>query len=312
MVDNKPSQINKDDVIAIATQDLRLAALLYDYVYPAQHMGVEKEDHPSEIIYNPGRIMDTPDDIGNKLIHENYNKNMGPLLTKLVGNLSDIQSGKINLQEIQQNQDQVETAKVDFLNTFVRAIYEDLTRDGVRSVPLFYNHRYYDEYYGHGDQTCLQIELFNYPLIDTYETEWKQILEIRNDNKVFHKNIRDFRLFLVDNYAGKEADYIYADLNRKITKYEEECKHYGLKLKNTKIKMLLDPRTYGVSITLSTLTMPSSDPWTIGIAALIGITIDLGRMKIKVDNKLIEYDSEINNPELGYLVELKKLEHSKF
>ncbi len=194
------------------------------------------------------------------------------------------------------------------MNTFVRAVYEDLTRDGVRSVPLFYNHSDYDDYFSMGNQNCLQIELFNYPLIDTRDIEWKQVLEIRNDNQEFHQKIRDFRLFLIDNYESKDPDYIYDDLCRKTEKYKEECKKNGIRLRNTKIRMLLDPRTYGVSIALSKLTMPSSNPLTIGIAALVGAAIDLGRMKIKVDNKQIEYDSQINNPELGYLVELQKLE----
>ncbi|MCH7518598.1 MAG: hypothetical protein IH964_06175 [Candidatus Dadabacteria bacterium] len=311
MPGNKPTKINKDDVIAIATQDLRLASLLYDYVCPALYKN-EIDDLPNEVRYHPGNIMDRPDDIGQKLIQEEFDSTTMPHLNNLVKILESITKGgeKITFEEALNTLEKTEPTNINYLNTFVRAIYVDLTRDGIRSVPLFYNHLDYDDYFSVGDQNCLQIELFNYPLIDTTGIEWKQVLEIRNGNKEFHKQIRDFRLFLIDNYVGKDTDYVYDDLCRKIDMYEEQCKHYGVRLKNTNIKILLDPTTYTASAALSSLSILSSDPLIIGIAGLTGLAIDVGRMMITVSDKQMEYDNAIQNQELAYLVEIRKLENN--
>lgn len=296
------SKIDKDHVIAIATKDLKLASLLYDYIYRADVLEKE-EDPPPDIIYHPDKIFARPGDQGNRIIHAKYNELIKPLIDTLAGkpeNVSTLEKYEALMK--------VKSAQIDFTNTFVREVYMSLTSTGVRTVPLFYDHLYYDEYFGHGDNICLQIELFNYPIIDSSNIDWKHISEIRQKNKAFHKSIRDFRLFLLQNYEGKEADYIYDDLMKKTDRYQEDCTRYGLKLTLAKTKMLIDPRSYGATSILLSLNILAGNDLATGIAGLAGFMLDFGRIMIKTEQKKLEYKQEINNPELAYLVELKKLE----
>jgi RNAse (barnase) inhibitor barstar len=298
----EPTSIKKNEVVALATRDLKLASLLYDYVYPVDI--IKREDNlPESIIYHPIKVFNSPDDPANEEIRSTFNKNIDPLFKILLAEVE--RPSGVDLNKIF---DRVEFGKIEMINTFVRLAHSGLSRVGIRSVPLFYDYQNYDRYYEFGEKICLQVELFNYPIVDTSCIEWSHILDIRKDKSVFHRKIRDFRIFLLDNYAGKDADFIYDDLQKKIDEYKEACKLYDLKLTQTKTKILIDPKSYPGTILLSSLHILNGSPALSGLTALAGFMIDLGRIKITIDQKKLEYKTEINNPELAYLVELKELE----
>ncbi len=92
MTNQQTTKINKHNVIAIATQDLRLASLLYDFVYPALYKD-EIDDLPNEIRYHPGNIMDRPEDVGQKLIQEEFNTKTKPHLDNLIKILEGVTKG---------------------------------------------------------------------------------------------------------------------------------------------------------------------------------------------------------------------------
>ena len=58
----------------------------------------------------------------------------------------------------------------------------------------------------------------NIPLIDTSKASWEQILERRKDTRALRK-LRKLKMFLQDNYQGKDKDYIEDDLAMRLDKY---------------------------------------------------------------------------------------------
>jgi len=58
-----------------------------------------------------------------------------------------------------------------------------------------------------------------FPLIDTSQAEWEQILEFRKDPQGA-KQLRDLRLYFYENFVGKEPAYVREKLLQMVGEYE--------------------------------------------------------------------------------------------
>lgn len=67
----------------------------------------------------------------------------------------------------------------------------------------------------------------NIPLIDTSKASWEQIFELRKNTRALGK-LRKLKIFLQDDYQGKEKDYIENDLAMRLDKYSDVCRDHGL------------------------------------------------------------------------------------
>lgn len=146
------------------------------------------------------------------------------------------------------------------------------------------------------------VTLTNLNLIDTQNSDWKQIVEIRKDENS-HRKLKRLRLFLVKNYDGCSISYIEDDLSLQIYEYEETCKKFGFNTITSNLSLLLDSNnlqtTIGASLLASILGGPLS-----GLA--VGTTIEIGKLAINYSEKSHELRNWKNGHDLAYIFDTKE------
>ncbi|MCS4316607.1 hypothetical protein M2407_000906 [Serratia sp. BIGb0234] len=95
----------------------------------------------------------------------------------------------------------------------------------------------------------IQITLLNLNLIDTKETSWEQIMEIRDDPNL-RKSFRNLKIMMHSNYSGKSLDYIDDDMHRRIEQYEQASKAMGLKTISSYISQIKNSSATKTAVTL--------------------------------------------------------------
>lgn len=150
----------------------------------------------------------------------------------------------------------------------------------------------------------LSILLIGLPLIDTSKASWKQIIEIRKDDDAKAK-LRRLRLFMHDNWLGKEKSYIEDTINVMIYEYSNTAKDFGFELLHGAVSELLNSKSLLLS-GISTLTaILMGQPVTAGIASIIGTSIEVGKITLKISEKKHAFNKLSNNHKLAYIFKVQ-------
>jgi hypothetical protein len=188
---------------------------------------------------------------------------------------------------------------------FTQRTHEVLSKNNVRSVPIFNSVDAYNQYLPEGNSKAIEITLYNANIIDTSHLEWDHVLDIRSDKK-FTQQLRNFRLFLIDNYQGKDKGYILDSLYKKIEEYEASCKRHGIQLVLSSISQTLDSKSFLGAIGIATAGILTGNPVIASLGVISGAAIEVGRVIVSVLEKKLEYDKNKSDVELSYLIQLEK------
>ena len=201
----------KNSVIAVTNSSARLAALYFDHVIPAQVYYF-----PSAVAFNPTgdedckfarhvnqKFFDCCEEIGLSPRPDNTRKDSS-YITK-VNKLLDLIDKKV-----------------------VWSTVTELRAMGLNAVPLFSRQQTYN-ILGKGEEEALEVKIIHAEIIQEENVEWEQVIELRRDES--SKNaLRDFRLFLYDNYSDKSVAYIHDSIEQKIQRHKDASKKHGFKL----------------------------------------------------------------------------------
>lgn len=288
--------MENNPVIAIAPiEQQKIAALLFDYIIP---MG-DSLSVPSEVNYESKCSSRLPI------------KHLGTISKNEIFKIIDLwlikngRSGKIQPSKIKdvliENAQDIANETDNFLTS---RFHQTLTLHGVRSVPIFHKAVEYDNYMSAGNDETVEIKLVRAKVIDTSSLEWSQIIEIRRDSE-FTIKLRNFRLFMTDNYSGKDALYIADDLARKLEAYREGCKMHGLELVTATLSKTLDSKSLLGSLTIATAAALAGKPLLLSAALACGTVIEIGKMAVHVAEKKLEFHRNQKNQELSYLIDIE-------
>lgn len=144
--------------------------------------------------------------------------------------------------------------------------------------------------------------LLNTPLIDTSKAKWDQIIELRKDVESRNK-LRNLRLFLYENYRGKDSDFIEDDLGRRIDEYERARKKHGFEMVISSIRALIDSKNLqaalGGGLAAALLGGPISGITT---AALI----ELGSISIEIAKKRSDFKDLTEGHDLAFIIQARE------
>jgi hypothetical protein len=191
-------------------------------------------------------------------------------------------------------------------NIIALDLHNYLNKKGIPSVPIFYTQQDYDSYLPNGTKESVEISLMRAPLIDTSNVEWKSILDIRKD-KDFKRKLRNFRLFINENYQGKSPIYVRDSLEKKMEEYEDACRKHGLQLVLSSVSQTLDSKSMLGYLGLITVGIITGQPNIVSTTIIGGTIIEIGKITIQVTQKHFEYISSRQNTELAYLIKLKNM-----
>lgn len=145
------------------------------------------------------------------------------------------------------------------------------------------------------------ITLSNLNLIDTSNTDWKQIIEVRLD-KDSHQKLARLRLFLSKNYADCSYSFIEDDISLQLYDYEQVCKKFGFETMTSSISALLNSNNLQASIGAGIIAGVFGGPIT-GVA--VGTTIEIAKIAIVVAEKKHELKDWKNGHNLAYIIETR-------
>ncbi|TDQ26711.1 hypothetical protein EDF75_0762 [Raoultella sp. BIGb0149] len=155
----------------------------------------------------------------------------------------------------------------------------------------------------------VQVSLVNVNLIDTTNTSWEQIIELRKDTQLC-SSLRRLKLMMHDSYTGKSLDYIYDDMQRKIEQYELACKAMGLKTISSHISHIKNFTTeHGVSLSLIAGILGSqgfdlSNGLSIGAISAAAVSLLQYGIEIKSNNNEIR-KLKNENP-IAFIIDVNK------
>lgn len=278
--------MKQEQIIALSTQDHKLASLFFDSIIPLH----SRDTVPKSVRF------DLSDDLSDEKSAD-ANVDIDPIL-------------EIAMQFVREDKNAPQKGKA-FLeytanttrNMSATYYQQKLQSMGITSIPIYHSRAAYGASLVSGTSGAIEATLSNVPLIDTEQLEWKQILDIRKDEK-FKRSLRRFRLFINDNYQGKDKNYIKDSLLTKIDSYEEECKKHGLTLVTSSFTQLLDSKFL---LGIATTALLTGNP-TIAQASLIVGSIEIGKIVLNVIEKQLNFKSY---PEISYLIELRKMTSEK-
>ena len=141
----------------------------------------------------------------------------------------------------------------------------------------------------------------NIPLIDTENSSWEQIMELRKDSES-KKKLRRLRLFFLNNYVGKTKDFIEDDLCQRLDDYENTRKKHGFDTAMSTLDILLDANTLQAAAVAGFTTGLFGGP-IVGMAS--GVTIELGKVLIELGKKQANISNLSAGHELGYIISAK-------
>lgn len=179
-----------------------------------------------------------------------------------------------------------------------------LREQGLSAVPFFAYPDFYSVF-GTGESEAIELKWVKARIVDTSKAEWSQVMELRTD-KIAWRELRDFRLFMYDNYADKSPDYVADSIEQKIEKHNAACKKHGFQLLDAVVTSLVDSKSALGCLSLATASALLGQPITAAALGVSGATLAVGGMTVKLATKLVEYKTDIRSPELAFVLRARK------
>lgn len=149
------------------------------------------------------------------------------------------------------------------------------------------------------ESSFIEVALVGTSLVDSSKAHWDQIYEARKD-VTSQKALRNLRLFVYDNYAGKCSHFIQDDIAKRIDLYHSASEKHGFDLITSSISALLDAKTIQSSIAagLATGLWAGTD---VGIG--VACAVELGKSSLEISKKLYPMRSYKANHELAFIID---------
>ncbi|HEV3040937.1 MAG TPA: hypothetical protein VHA33_24435 [Candidatus Angelobacter sp.] len=125
------------------------------------------------------------------------------------------------------------------------------------------------------------ITLASLKLINTKNTPWQQIIELRRDTEAREK-LRRLRLFAYENYAGKPAAFIEDDILMRLADYEAAVKKWGFEAKTAAMTALLDSKLIAGGVAGSFLSAYLNSPLFAIASAAGAVGLAIGRIAVEI------------------------------
>jgi len=281
----QPSPFDFDAVVAISGSDLKQAALFFEKVIPLHTSG----EVPSEVRFDQSDLINEEEWL--TLVNESISISQTQLEMASEADIVERPIGEV---------------RRDYLHNRLMGHYHKvLTKAGVRSVPLFHSIPEFEGSFSEGEEEAVEITLVRAPLIDTSDVEWDQIVDIRSDED-FKRKLRRFRLFINDNYQGKEQSYILDSLLQKMEDYETVCRKHGLTLTISILSKVLNSKSLLGALGLTATAILLGNPGVATVGALSGAAIEIGKVCLHIAEKNLELDATMRNSEVALLMDVKK------
>lgn len=148
----------------------------------------------------------------------------------------------------------------------------------------------------------ISVILSGIDLIDTEKASWEQIIDYRQDENA-KKKLRNLRLFLQTNYAGKSRQYIEDDFGKRIDDYNSVVKEYGFNKKKSVISFLANSKNIRTFGTASIASILLGHPIAATGSALTGICLEILNGTLEFITQKHAFNKFKEGHELSYIMD---------
>jgi len=152
----------------------------------------------------------------------------------------------------------------------------------------------------------VEIEIINAPIINIEGVEWQQIIEAKSDDD-FRNKVRNFSIFINENFEGKSLSFITDSLEKKIEDYKTTLSKHGFKIGMGSLKEILNSKSVWGTIALIMLNSIISSPHFILMTGTVGAILELSQVQIKISEQRHELHDFQKNADIALLIELEKM-----
>jgi hypothetical protein len=155
------------------------------------------------------------------------------------------------------------------------------------------------------DGSDVAVTLASLKLINTKNTPWQQIIELRRDAEAKEK-LRRLRLFAYENYAGKPAAFIEDDILIRLADYEAAVKKWGFETKTAAMTALLDSKLIAGGVAGSFLSAYLNSPLLAIASAAGAVGLAIGKVAVEIGRqKFALREIMVGNP-VSYIAYAKE------
>jgi len=149
------------------------------------------------------------------------------------------------------------------------------------------------------------VTLCGLELIDVKNASLEQISELRKDKKSQEK-LRNLRLYVYQNYAGKSTTYIKDDLYHKIDEYNDVAKKWSFDTTAGAISMLFNSKLIIGGGGISFLTALLGHPVAAAAPLTAGMAVELGKIGVEISKAKFEATRILGNHPASFIVDTRK------
>lgn len=283
---------SKNTTVIDFKESSKTAALYFDYVVPLVFYNEEPLETEVLIKILPKHLLDTRKEGDIVADYVDLQRiGLAVAAPKLLG-IDPYETGFINNPEYQL-----------IIKNFQRAANEFLITRGLADSPMLLP-SYETPDMGEKREDVL-LTLAGIPLVDVTKATWEQILEFRRDEKSV-ANIRKLRLFLRENYEGKDRSFIEDDLAVRLESYENAKKDWGFKTKTSTISLLLSSKSLIASGGTALVSTLFGAPTVAAAIGATGAIVELGKFGVHIAKRRYGLKNLRRDNALSYIIDAKE------
>ncbi|HEY3913307.1 MAG TPA: hypothetical protein VGN61_02375, partial [Verrucomicrobiae bacterium] len=154
------------------------------------------------------------------------------------------------------------------------------------------------------NQSSPNVAIIGLNLIDVANVSIEKLTAFRNDSEARDK-MRKFRLFVYDNYTGKEKGYIEDDILTRLADYNEVVKSWGFETKLKTMSFVLNSKLLPTALGASFLASIFGSTVEAIAAASTGVGLEIGRLTLELSKRKHELARIVRNNPISYIADAK-------
>ncbi len=152
----------------------------------------------------------------------------------------------------------------------------------------------------------IMVTLAGLKLVDLSKTTWDHIFEFRKKTESKNK-LRRLRLFIYNNYSGKDATFIEDDILQRLDEYNDVIAEWGFDTITSSLSALVSSKSMLAASTAAFLSILLGQQQALKASLIGGASIECGKLIIQLAKKKFELHKLAKEFPLHYIFDASKV-----
>lgn len=148
------------------------------------------------------------------------------------------------------------------------------------------------------------VALTSMQLVDIKGAPWDHILEFRRSPEAVSK-LRRLRLFVYENYQGKDSEYVKDDILQRVWDYEQTIAEWGFETRRGVVAALLSSPFVRGAVAGSFVSSLLGQPLAAILSAAGGIALEVGSIVLELKRRSFELQGIVRENPIVFISDAK-------